>query len=262
MYEQNYQQTIDINQLPKIRNGAMWYVALLPALAIFLENYAINKWLGMLVWGFVLVACPIICYRDALKLINMGIGRSSMKTAAVLCPVAYMFMRCKALRQSSTKAVMFIIFTGFAIMGNGFTVSLNMDDNAFIERVKYNYVINLEELSTETSFNMIGEQLNAYITEDEAKYEISTEGDLRYITAKGTDGSGKALEIVFAVDYDGFAFKSYSVDSISLDGQKLSDIEKQELLEKIFIETDKDSPSKTPTPPENPKKSDDSYTKA
>ena len=262
MYEQNYQQTIDLNQLPKVRNGAMWYVALLPALAAFLENYAINKWLELLVWGFVLIACPAICHSDAVKLERMGIGNAKMKKEAVICPVAYMFMRCKTLRQGSMKAVLFTIFTGFAIMGNGFTVSLSMDDNAFIERVKNSYAVNLEDLSDEMSFNIIGKQLNSYISEDEAKYEIITDGDKRYVTAKGTDPDGKKLEIVFLLDYDGYAFKCFKVDSITLDGSELSADEQAELLKKIFIEADDDNSDRSSSLPQGSESSDDSYTKA
>lgn len=240
MDNRNFQQTIDLNELPKIRNGAAWYVCVLPALAGFLESYAINKWLGMMLWAFVLIACPVICYKDQKNLERMGIYMPPMKKTAVFFPIAYQFQRCKVLRQSNLKAVLFAAFTGFALIGNGFTVSLGMDDSAFIDRVKYNYVANLDDFSGDSTFNIIGKQLDAFSVKDSVKYVIETDGDWHYVTSKGTfDDAGKntPFEITFGLEYDGYAFKSFEIEAVSVGGKKIAGDERKKFLNKIFIET-------------------------
>ena len=259
MENQFYQQnTINLNELPKIRNGAMWYVAILPALALYLESYAINKWLGIMIWAFVLISCPVICYRDMRTLEKMGLNTEGLKTVSIVCPLLYMYKRCRLLKQSSIIAVFFTIFTVYAIIQNGFAVSLRVDDQTFINQVKYNYVVNLDEFSDITgnsSANIIGEQIDAFINEGEAKYNVSADGDLRYITVSGScdyNGvSGTELEIVFIIDYDGYAFKSLKLDLVSVSGQILEGEKRQELLDEIFLNTQADDSSIDPIQPKS-----------
>ncbi|WP_124098165.1 hypothetical protein [Ruminococcus sp. Marseille-P6503] len=243
MENQYYQDNmIDLNELPKIRSGAMWYVAILPVLALYLENYAINKWLGILVWAFALISCPVICYRDMRALEKLGLNCQNLKIISVVCPLLYMYKRCRLLKQSSIMAVFFTIFTVYAVLQNGFAVSLRVDDQTFINQVKYNYVANIDEfsdISADKSSNIIGEQIDAFINEDKAEYRVSADGDLRYITVSGSCDydtvSGAELEIVFIIDYDCYAFKSLELDSVSLSGQALEGEKRQELLDVIFL---------------------------
>lgn len=254
----NQQNTINLNELPKIRNGAMWYVAILPLLALYLENYAVNKWLGILVWAFVLISCPIICYRDMKALEKLEPDAKSLKTAAIVCPIVYMYKRCRLLKQSSIMAVFFTIFSLYALLQNGFALSLRVDDDTFINQVRYNYVANLDELSAiggGESLNIIGEQIDAFINEEEAEYTVFDDGDLHYITASGSCNyngvSGCDLEIVFVIDYDGYAFTSLTLDSVAVSGQELDDEAERQLLEEIFLNTNADDSSADIQPEDN-----------
>lgn len=239
-YEQN--NTINLNELPRLRNGAMWYVAILPALGLYLENYALNKWLGILIWAFVLIVGRIICFRDMKRLEKLGYPVEGIKTLSAVFPLIYMYKRCRLLKQSNIIAVFFTIFTVYAVIDNGFTLSLQIDDQTFTDQVKYSYVINLEgysDISGDVSYNIVGEQIDAFINEEEAEYKVSAEGDLRYITVSGScDYNGEenaALEIVFVIDYDGYAFKSFRTDSVTVSGKALEDEEKWELLDEILL---------------------------
>lgn len=243
MENQSYEQnTINLNELPKLRNGAMWYVAILPALGLYLENYALNKWLGVLIWAFVLIGDRVICFRDMKRLEKLGYPVESIKTFSAVFPLIYMYKRCRLLKQSNIIAVFFTIFTVYAVIDNGFTLSLQIDDQTFTDQVKYGYLINLDgysDINGQNINNIIGEQINAFINEEEAEYKVSAEGDLRYITVSGScDYNGDenvALEIVFVIDYDGYAFKSFRADSVTVSGKILEDEEKWELLDEILL---------------------------
>lgn len=244
----NNQNNINLNQLPKIRNGAVWYVAILPALAMFLEAFAVNKYLGFLLWGFVLIASPIICYYDMKTLEKYGVDVHAFKKYIFLIPVIYIYTRCRILRQSNTKAVMYVVFAVFALFGNGFTRSLQMTNQDFIDNVKQNYVVNLEDFSGQTSMNVIGTQIKSFVKGNEVKYKIETKDNLRYVTASGVCSYDKKdnqkIDIIFELNYDGYAFKSFKVDSILINGEKLNDEKKEKLMKEIFLEEHKEKSKK------------------
>lgn len=47
-----FDNTLNINELPKIKNGRIWYAAILPLLACYLENFVVNIILGAVLLDF------------------------------------------------------------------------------------------------------------------------------------------------------------------------------------------------------------------
>ena len=73
----------------KIRDGCVWYAALLPAFALLLERYALNKYLGILVWAIALLMRPVCCFLDRKQLI--AAGRPEEDPYLPLLPTVYLF---------------------------------------------------------------------------------------------------------------------------------------------------------------------------
>lgn len=253
MDNQNFGQRIDISELPTIQNGAVYYAALLPLFGMFLENFAVNIWLGIFLWVLVIAAAPLACYRDAVQLERIGVAPPELKRSAWI-PVVYIAKRCRALRQNYSPVVIIVIAVLYALGNNGFVASHSMKNSDYIDYVKTSSVVYIPEISDEMSPNTIAEQLSAYMDEIPV-YKIERSGSVRTITAEGK-ADGKKLSIVFTIKNDGFAFSDFKISEITLDGKKLNADERAELIKKIFIEYDAASQD------EPQSSSDESYTKA
>ncbi len=273
---QKKQSVFSVDETNQKRDGAMWYVTILPILACFLENFTLNKWMGVILWGLVLIVTPVLCYIDSKRLKEYGVHDSDNLTIyAIICPVIYMTKRCQLLNQTKTKAVLFSVFTIFAIVLNGFVQGLTMDDNAFIDQVKNSYPINIEGYEDNMSYDNIDKHLSAFFDGDEVSYKIAVDGDKRYITARGKNKkkyNDKSVEIIFLIDFDGFTTKTFAVYEIKVGGKALSDNDKNKLLDDILLNADNESDDSSKSTQDSsdsnqsknklPAKSDESYTSA
>lgn len=239
----NIDNIININELPKIKNGRMWYMAFLPLFACYLENFAVNIILGILLWVSVIIICPLICISDEKHLRSFGIDTVNLYKYRLIPPV-YLFKRSVVTKQSSTSFVLFIIFLAYAVMNNGFSQALRINDDTFIRSVQSSYVSSLSEYDEITSYKTIGEQIEAFANKDSVEWEFSQDKDFRYVSVSGKcsyEGKdNQNFELIFKIDFDGYALISTEVESLSVNGKKLADTEFNSLLYKILIETNED----------------------
>ena len=102
----------------------------------------------------------------------------------------------------------------------------------------------LSEYDEITSYKTIGEQVEAFANKDSVEWEFSKDKDFRYVSVSGKcsyEGiDNQNFELIFKIDFDGYALISTEVESLSLNGKKLADTEFNSLLYKILIETNED----------------------
>ncbi|MDE6149674.1 MAG: hypothetical protein K2F81_06220 [Ruminococcus sp.] len=241
-----FDSMLDINELPKIKNGRVWYVAILPLLACYLENFAVNIILGVLLWLSVIIICPLICVFDEKHLRSFGLDTRSLYKVRYLPPI-YLYKRSVVTKQSNTSFILFIVFLAYAVMNNGFVQALRIDDNTFIRSIQSSYVSSLTEYNEITSYNAIGEQVEAFANSGSVDWKFSQDENFRYVTASGKctykGKNNQNFELVFQIDFDGYALISTEVKSLSVEGRTLVDAEFNSLLYKILIETDADESS-------------------
>lgn len=235
-YNENF---FNINELPKIRNGRIWYVSVLPLFGCYLENFAVNIYLGALLWIMVILICSLVCALDEKQLRSFGMSNHSLHKVRFIPPI-YLFKRLSTTRQSNTPFIIFIVFSAYAVLNNGFVQALRVDDDTFVRSVKSAYVSTLSDYSDSTSYNTIENQINAFANENTVNWEYSEDDDNRYVTASGkcsyNHKNNQRFELVFQIDFDGYALKETKVKSLSIGGKQLTDSERDSALYKILIE--------------------------
>lgn len=235
-----FDNTLNINELPKIKNGRIWYAAILPLLACYLENFAVNIILGAVLWISVIIICPLVCISDEKHLRSFGLNTFELNKYKFIPPV-YLFKRSIITRQSNTPFIIFLVFSAYAIMNNGFVQALRINDDTFIRSIQSSYVSSLSEYEEVISYNTIRSQIENFANKDSVDWKFSKDKDFRYVTAagectyKGKDN--QKFEVVFQIDFDGYALISTEVKSLSIEDQELMDEEYNALMYKIFIET-------------------------
>ena len=237
----NYDTNIDtvFSKPPKIHNGKVWYVAILPWLGLFLENYAVNKWIGLALWLSVIILSIVVCIKDEKDLRNSGISNLFIYKARFFPPL-YIYRRAKTLHQSVSPFIIFIITLVLAIINNGFTNSLKMNDETFIEGIKSTYTSYIKGLDENGINNQIEERLEEFAIEDTLKWSYSEDDKYKYITVSGLcnyeNKASQRFEIVFRLNFDGYTTTKIEITNTSISGIELTNDEKNNFLYKIFIE--------------------------
>lgn len=228
---------IDINELPKIRNGRIWYVAILPLLGLYLENFAVNLYLGILLWAFIIIACPLVCIWDEKDLSKLGLSNRQLHSVRWFAPL-YIFKRSVFTKQSTAPVVMFCIFGLYALMNNGFTTSLRLNDDSFISLVKSTGIASLEEYQESGYDEKIGSQIKIFANENSTEWTVTKENGTRIVTVAGKcnyDGEfDRSFVIEFEVEFDGYAIKKINVGGVKFNGKELDGDERSQLLETVF----------------------------
>lgn len=240
----NENLNIDINQLPRIRNGRVWYVAMLPLLGLLIERYAVNIYLGVLLWGIILIASPIICIYDEKELENLGLSSRQLHSCRWFPPL-YLFKRAVAARQSTAPVVMLCIFSLYALMNNGFVTALRLNDNAFVNLIKSSNITSVEEYKDSSFSGTIGRHIEDFAIEGTTEWSFSKENKSRIVTVTGKcnyDGiSNQKFEIRFEIAFDGYAVNNMHINSVLLDGRKLEGENRSEFLKSVFMSNKDDS---------------------
>ena len=252
---------LDLDSL-KLRNGMAWYVVILPALGLFLENYAINIYLGAFLWITVIIASIAVCLADASRLCKGGAADGRIKAAAVF-PLLYILLRCRTLRQSNSKVLLMTIFTVFALLNNGFVSAMFLEEEDFKDYVKSGYVTTIEDFSDSMSTDIIDDKLKEYCGE-EINYSIANNGKNYSVTATAEK---KKLSVLFGFTFDGYAFGDIRILSVMKNGKEITSDEREKLINEIFagqIGTAEDTEPTAPPLPDSPADSSpkDGYTKA
>ena len=225
----------------KLRSGLVWYAALLPGLGLFLENYAINKYLGAFVWIFILIARPLSCLLDWKRFERIKGAAPSPKWLALL-PTVYIFKRCTALRENTAVGVVCAICFTYGVIGNGFVVGLRVDDEAIINTTKNTSPYSLSEFSEYYTGHDFSENIEASLKDID--YSLTRSGDTCTVTIKGVETStGSTVELVFTVAHDGFTYTEYELTEIRLDGVTLEGDDKTDLIDRLLGAGNSDEPS-------------------
>ena len=233
-YQMPYQAPYPMAPVRKPRNGLVWYVILLPILGLLFENFAPNKYLGMLVWGIVVVMRPVSCAIDRARLIKNGFA--APESAFCILPTVYLYRRAKVIRGESQLAIICALTLFVAGAGNSFVRGMRMTEDTILEAVKATYLTSFDELKDSGLDLSLGEAVENSLKDPE--YTIERDGDKRTITLNATNDDGTLIKIVITVEHDGFTYKGLTLSEVYSDGQKIEDDKVEKFLERLFKNLD------------------------
>lgn len=220
--------------------GGIWFVVLLPAIALYIQSIAVSKWAGYFLWATVIVAEIIACVMDrrALAEAMQGFDTSSLKKWVWLPPM-YVYKREKFIGKEGLKALMLMIFTIAAIFGNGFVLGKQVNEDSITEIIESATVSSFTNLYT-TSDNVVYDRLTSYL----GKYtsEVEKAGDEYTLTFTG-EHDGKPAAVTVKVIHDGFVYVDCLAEGVTLDGKALEGDDLTAALKEIFIPEEADSSS-------------------
>ncbi len=236
--------TIDISKLQPVSNSLMWYVALLPAFAIFFEMYADSRLLGAFLWGLVIVVRIGVCVSDNKKLIRLGLWRDSKVTPLVLLPVMYMLKRLKLLHRSGFVGGVAVACVYLAATGNGFVEAMGYDDESYCALVSDYYATYITNMPDDEdyicdSYQTIGDLIAKYCMGTETKaptveYEFEERGEEKTVTAS-SEMQGVVYEFEFLIDFDGYYYSGCELKEVRAGGEVLTDDELEQLMKEAFM---------------------------
>ncbi|MBR6874032.1 MAG: hypothetical protein IKN17_11070 [Ruminococcus sp.] len=215
----------------KIRDGCVWYAALLPAFALLLERYALNKYLGILVWAIALLMRPVCCFLDRKQLI--AAGRPEEDPYLPLLPTVYLFKRCMALRRNTAIVIVCIISLGYGIVGNGFVAGMSIDDDTILAAVKGSSISSVDNVTVKDSYLSMGDYLDKKATD--VKWEIVSSGDVRTVTVSGKIDS-EPFSLEFQVVHDGYTYTKFTLQKLIKNSAELKGDDRIDLLKKLFTD--------------------------
>ena len=227
-----------------IPNNAINYIIFLPFLGLFLENFAVSLPLGVLLWGLVIIFMRIAAYNDAKEAIDKNILADSAKTVALISPVVYIFMRCRALSRGMGRFIFVCFAVAAAVFTNGFVRSMTMKPQSFVEYAQTRY---LTEVGI---FDKIDDPNENYVLSDRADIFIDKQ-DWSYSEFKGKkcviltgminssapeEYRNKEIEIKIETNFDGYNIKTmrFDMDECSLDDEELEEDESEKLVKGLF----------------------------
>ena len=229
---------ININSLPKIRNGRLWYIILLPVLGLFLESFATNKWIGLALWLTIILLSIFVCIRDEKALRSFGVSHLKLYKARFFPPL-YIYRRLVATRQSKFPFGLFITILIFATINNGFVTGLTMNDESFIQLVQINYVSSISQFEDYDSTEMIEDRLEDFAIEDTLKWSYAEDDKHKYVTVTGLcnydNKSSQRFEIVFRMKFDGYTITKTDITHVKFSGKELNGEDKEKFLHKVFV---------------------------
>lgn len=230
----------------RISSSRIWYAALVPVFSLFIEMYAMNLLLGLIVWGACIVMSIAACLFDREYLSGLGIDVSPLSPALALLPPVYMFKRAALVGDRPTAGSICIITMVYALVFNGFTEAITMDKNDMINHVKDNYWSNVSgvESGSSLTYELIGDTLDRYSDEqlggDTIRWSAEESGRDILVCAETDDGS---LVIEFAFDFDGYVFGDIEVESLTLGGRTYEDEKAADQLSSMIDDGDNDDSS-------------------
>jgi hypothetical protein len=223
-----------------LQNGIIWFICFLPLLGLYLENYAVSKWVGIFLWTAVvllMIVCCVLDYRQVERLNSGDAGLSRLKKWVWLAPV-YVFKREKFYMRDTYKSIMLGVFCMAALMLNGFTQGMAVNENSMEDIITNSYVQVLDNFSG-SSNNVIGDMLDSYLGED-TEWSCTKSGDEYTAVCSGTH-DGKPVEISFVIEHDGFTYLSCRISQIKTDGKVLEGDQYKSALAEIFLNQSDDS---------------------
>lgn len=227
-------------------NGHLWFISVLPYFGLFLERFAANFTVGIFLWAIVIILLPTICIIDCRRLKAAGIDVSGIKKFIFIPPI-YVYKREIIFRHDPNKGIVMLLGIITAIILNGFTQSLTLDNSKIMETVKMQHVTNLDNFSGDSS-NIICEQLEKYFGKN-GKWECRKVSDGNFVKGGTYDRSqkkgfevvyttkkkGNEYKIYFDLYHDGYTYQGFKMTYMTVDGKRPEDKEYKKLMTDIFI---------------------------
>lgn len=240
--------TIDITKLQPVSSSLMWYVALLPAFAIFFEMYADSRLLGAFLWGLVIAVRIGVCIFDNKKLMRMGLWRDGKVTPLVLLPVMYIGKRLKIIHRPGFRSGFLgglaVACVYLAATGNGFVEAMGYEDEDYCELVSSYYATYITNLPDDEdyfcdSYQTISDLIAKYCMGEGTKapaveYEFEERGEEKTVTAS-SEMQGIVYEFEFLIDFDGYYYSGCELREVRADGEALTDDELEQLMKDAFM---------------------------
>ena len=246
-----------------INNGRIWYTAVMPLLAMYIQSYATNAVLGALVWTATAAMCVISLIFDRRYLEREGIDIGSLSPFLALLPPIYMYKRFRILGMQSAAPIVWAMIFAFALYANGFTRYYMLDNNAYAEFVKLkkwtDIVAVKNEIGDKEIDREISKSLRAYAKtfSEDAKVEWTVEHSGK--TTKVTAACEKAkFTAEFEFDYDGFGASDTYLKKLTLDGKTYKNKDAAKKITAILEKLPNDSSSSQADKNSSSKKDKDS----
>jgi hypothetical protein len=220
--------------------GGLWFVTLLPLIGMFMENFAVDKYSGAVLWLMVIGFMFFGCHADLRHAYDLDEQAKQQLSKAVMIPPVYLYRRDKLRGVGGTKGIVMAILIAAAFFSNGFVQGLTVNKDSISERLENTYVETLG-FETEDDEKTVGAQIKAWFDNGVYKSECTHSGDIYAVTYIGTHDS-KPAEVTVNVEHDGFVFKDITAEGIKFDGKELEDDELEDMQEEIFLgdEADED----------------------
>ncbi len=194
-------------------SSRLWYAALVPLFGIYIEIYAANLTLALLVWGLALIMGPVACLLDRKHLVKRGADVSSLRPACVLLPPLYMIKRTKLTKDSPVCAIVWCVMMAYALIMNGFTSALTMDGDdiaGLIADSEWSYIEETKDVNCDRTIKETLEELSG--------------GTLTWAGSKTDDGLSavcadeNGFGARFRLEFDGYMVGDMHLVSINMDG--------------------------------------------
>ncbi|MFT3952112.1 MAG: hypothetical protein QM689_09280 [Oscillospiraceae bacterium] len=230
---------LNIFEPPRVKNSHIWYAALLPLFALYLEQAASNIVQGAALWILFYVLWVGICVGDARYLRKVGAGYAGKPALAVFPPL-YFISRGFHLK---TKSYVWIVSAATVLAGlqNSFLFYATADADDFITKVQSAPLCNVEQLADETASLVTLQDVLTDVTTD-ADWSYSSDGERHIVTFRATylalDKNDKniPIELVFEYKTDGFASLGVDILRITADGVTLTDEQAERMADEIFFD--------------------------
>ena len=227
---------------PKAPAGYILYAAFLPAIALFLERYAVSAVIAIILWALVLVIMPISCALDKKMLVKYDINTDILGKTYLLPPL-YIYKRQTILKGEKLLSVACITVLIGALLTNGFIKGMRVDCDSVGQMIPNTNITQLSNFSG-SSVNTIGECLNAYSSE-EIKWTTTKQSYGFDSVAEGVHDS-KSFKVTFKLEFDGFAYHDFVITDVESGGKLLEKDEKKDFYQACFIDYKRsDQSSKT-----------------
>ena len=223
--------------------GGMWCVTVMPVAGLFMELFASNWITGAVLWALVIFLIWFGCFAD-LRQISGELDEASAARLRPLrmIPPAYICVRDKMRTGEYYRGIVLGILMAAAIVGNGFTQGLMVNEKSIPEKLKKSSVVSLSNFKG-SSDNIIGEQLDSWF-DGGYDTECTKSGTLFSTVYSGKHG-GKSASVTIEIVHDGYAYRSIKATDVTIDGKKQEDDELRDTLKEIFIGDDENGTSVT-----------------
>ena len=215
--------------------GGAWCVTLLPLAGLWLQDLAVDKYSGAVLWLLVIVLIWAGCFADFKQIKERLTFEQAEKLKKVrIIPPLYIFKRDKLRTGEGYRGIVLGILMAAAVFGNGFTQGLKVNGDSVIKMLERTHVTTLDNFtSAQNSSATISEQLKEWF-DDGYKTSCTHKGEIFSVVFSGKH-DGSPAEVTIDVRHDGFIFRSVRAASVELGERTYKDDELKKVLEKIFL---------------------------